>query len=349
MPANSFGIAMSQSSVMSAERSNSTVAAVMAGAIAGGILPLYVAELNVMAHMSMYQFFPFVFAFAGGVGWMRWRAADGAIAPRRGARWWPETLCVALALSLLVVHAGLFGPWLGGAAGTIAAAAGVLALRRLRNVQLWDLWLLLLITMRLPLELNSQLAGFLQKVSSRLSSLVLDGLGVLHLLSGNVVTLPDRELFVDEACSGIISVMSVIACAAMLAVWRHRPLLHMLLLVGFGVGCAMIMNVVRITTVAVALDWYGKDWTSGWPHEVVSLAAFMGTFVLLLSADVALVGLLAKVPDNDVALPTWKGVKRAVRGWNWLAAVDLFRQPRAIQVAGLAAEMGRPAARPPWV
>ncbi|MCC6383384.1 MAG: peptide ABC transporter substrate-binding protein [Dehalococcoidia bacterium] len=34
-------------------------------------------------------------------------------------------MCVIAALLLLVLHAGLFGPWLGGAAGTVAAAGGV--------------------------------------------------------------------------------------------------------------------------------------------------------------------------------------------------------------------------------
>jgi exosortase len=326
----------------------------MAGAIALGILPLYLAELNVMAHMSMYQFFPFVFVFVGGVGWTRWRAAAGTAGPRLGKGWWPETVCVGAGLLLLAVHAGLFGPWLGGAAGIVMAAAGVLALRRVRDVQLWDLWLLLAITMRLPLELDGRLAGVLQRASSRLSSLVLDGLGVLHLLSGNVVMLPHRKLFVDEACSGIISVMSVIACAAMLAIWRGRATLHFVLLVALGVGSAMIMNVVRISAIAAALAWYDVDWTSGWQHETISLVAFLGTFVLLVGFDHALVALTAPVPSETGVAREWAGVRWAARTWNKLVSVHWFKQPaygrgRTAVAEPRATGIAGDVARPPWI
>ncbi|MCC6493822.1 MAG: exosortase/archaeosortase family protein, partial [Pirellulales bacterium] len=323
-------------------------AAAVTTAIALGILPLYAAELNVMAHISMYQFFPFVFVFIGVVGWTRWRSATGIAGPRASAGWWPETLCIATALLLLTVHAGLFGPWLGGVAGTVAAAAGVLVLRRIRNVQLWDLWALQAITMRLPLNLDGRLAGYLQGVSSRLSSQILDVLGVLHYVAGNIVTLPRKELFVDEACSGIISVASVIVCAAMLAIWRGRRLLHMVLLTLFGAICAMIMNVVRITAIATALAWYNVDWTGGWQHETISLASFLATFTLLISFDSCLDAMLAPIPMDEPIVVNRRGVRRLAAAWNWLRRLHFAKGPTAHGASDNRREL-LAHAEPPWL
>ena len=134
-----------------------------------------------------------------------------------------------------------------------------------------------------------------------------------------------RELFVDEACSGIVSVMSVVACAGMLAVWHGRPLLHMTLLITLGVAFAAIMNVVRISTIAFALDWYGQDWTSGWQHEAIGLCSFLVTFGVLLASDKALLGVVAPVAEEEI--PAMRSGKSLVRAWNWLVRFHPFRQP----------------------
>jgi exosortase len=270
---------------------------VIAGAIAVGVLPLYAAELVVMANMSMYQFYPFVFAFIGWQTWKRYREAEPGPGPRSGAAYWAESLLLCMSLLCLVFHAGLFGPWLGGAAGTLALGAAVLSARRVIDIKLWDLWALLLVTMRLPLELNGQLAAFLQRCSSFLSGHVLDFIGLMHERAGNVIRLPERELFVDEACSGIVSVMAVVAVSAMLAIVRQRRIVHTLLLVLSGIFWAMLMNVLRICAIAIASSWYGLDWTGGAVHEAISLVGFMAAFLAVLSTDLLLIGVLAPIEE----------------------------------------------------
>ena len=270
---------------------------IVAAACILAVAPLFCAELYVLANSSMYQFFPLVYAFAGYVGWNRWVKAEGSVGHRAGRRWWPEFLCLGIAYLCLTVHAGLFGPWLGGAAGFATMAAGIFAISRLRRIQLWDLWGVIVISSRLPLDLNGKLASTLQSVSSQLSSLVLDGFGIAHFLAGNIVQLSTGDLLVAEACSGVISIMSIIACSAILAIWHDRPWLHTLLLVASGVVYAMLMNVVRIVTIATARAILDIDLSHGWVHEMLGVLVFLVTFSCLIATDYLLLGIFDLNPD----------------------------------------------------
>lgn len=263
------------------------------------VAPLFSAELHVLANSSMYQFFPLVYAFAGYVGWNRWLKAEGTVGHRDGRNWLPELVCIAIAFFCLIVHAGLFGPWLGGAAGFAAIAAGIFAIARIRQIQLWDLWGIVVISSRLPLDLNGKLASTLQSLSSELSSLVLDGFGIVHFLSGNIVQLPTGDLLVAEACSGVISIMSIIACSAIVAIWHDRPWLHTLLLVFSGVVYAMLMNVVRIVVIATVRTIFDLDLSHGWVHEMLGVLVFLVTFSCLIATDYLLLAATEINPESS--------------------------------------------------
>jgi exosortase/archaeosortase family protein len=114
-------------------------------------------------------------------------------------------------------------------------------------------------------------------------------------MEGNTLILADKQFFVDEACSGIVSVMSIIACAVIYGVWRNRPPVHLVVLAVAGIGWATLMNVMRISVIAMAYQWYGVDWSKGTPHEMLGLAIFLCTFGALVSTDYALTVLLAPV------------------------------------------------------
>ena len=95
---------------------------------------------------------------------------------------------------------------------------------------LWGIWALIVLLVPPPLDREKMLISELQLLSSWLASKLLDAFGVLHVMQGNKLMLSSKELFVDEACSGIVSMMSIVACALIIAVWYNRPILHLVLL-----------------------------------------------------------------------------------------------------------------------
>ena len=222
-----------------------------------------------MWSQSHYQYFPFVVAAVAWFLWSRWKQGVGTVGPRAGAAWGAEVAVAAVSLGTLGLGVLLYNPWLSACSAILSVAVGFLMLSRLRRIRgQWGIWCLLWLCVPLPLGFGSGLTASLQLTSSRLSSELLDLIGVNHLMSVTCCNYR-QQLFVDEACSGIVSVLAVVACAAMFAVWASRPLLHALMLIVSGIGWAVVMNVVRICTIAFALDRFEIDLSHGTPHEVL--------------------------------------------------------------------------------
>src|SRR5262249_15053610 len=154
-------------------------------------------------------------------------------------------------------------------------------------------WLLLWLAVPPPLELDRDLILWLQGWTTRWSSAVLDALGVFHLTAGNVVEVDGQLLLVEGACSGVNSLVSVLACALFLMLLAERPPLRSLLLLAAAVGWVLAANVARVVGVAWLAARAGIDVSAGWRHEAFGLALFAVAVVLIVSTDGLLSFLLA--------------------------------------------------------
>jgi exosortase len=256
------------------------------------LLAKFFAHLWAAPH---YQHFPFVLA---AFAWLAFDRLKGGV-PRetRGAAWNVAAVTlVAFAWLLLLQAYRSTSPWLAFLSLILLVGAFFAAVSSiLRAPGLWMTWLLLWVILPLPLNRDEQLITALQRVSSRTSSLMLDLLGVPHLMEGNTLILQTKQFFVDDACSGIISLLSVVACAAIYSVWRKHSLIHLMALVLVGVCWATVMNTVRIGLIAVAYHYWNIDWSAGAPHELLSLGIFLITFLALLSSDAILSTVFAPI------------------------------------------------------
>ncbi len=277
-----------------------------------GHAPLVALHLRGLWQKEQYQYFPFVI---GAVVWLlvsRWNEA----VPQDTIRFKQlPTLLLAGSALLLVVSTLTVSPWLAMVSLNIALAAVFAWLGQQRKIPyLWGIWLLLWLMVPIPLGFDNRLIVFLQGLSSHASSLLLDSVGIRHLMGGNVLTLVDKQLFVDEACSGIISVMSIAACAMIYSVWNDRSFMHLVLLTLAGIFWAVILNVTRIAIIAAAQYHYEFDLSTGTSHEILGLALFSVMFLALVSTDYLLVPMMAPI-DLKHADEHWQW-NLLVRAWN---------------------------------
>lgn len=268
-----------------------------------------------------YQYFPFVIA---AFVWLLVRSSRGGLRSAEPPTRILKTLTVVGSTAAWVLLGLAYlvpSPWLAVVSAILLIGAALLRLsQRQRIYYVWGLWLMLWLIVPLPLNRDQQLITGLQRLSSRLSSAFLDAVGVEHLMEGNTLTLPGKQFFVDEACSGIVSVLSIIACAVIYGIWRDRRAAHVIILALCGVGWATLMNVGRITTIAVVYDWFDLDWSAGASHETLGLVFFMLVFLALVCTDLFLVGLLAPIESTlrEVrGAPQTLGVTW-IRLWDWL-------------------------------
>ena len=286
---------------------------VLFGLTAAPLAFRHFAQLNAR---SMYQYFPFVLAFAAWGFWTAWKQQDGDIVARRPGRQLAMVIVATLILALGVL---CFNPWMVAVSLVVMVAGLICGARdQFRGSFVWAVWSALLLVIPLPFDLTDRLSRKLQAFSSRASSDWLDLFRVDHLLMGNTIRLTGRELFVDEACSGVVSLMSVVACAAMFCIWKRRTLIHAILLILSGVLWTLSMNVVRIFVIAAALKWWDWDLSSGTPHAILGAVVFAFTAVAVLSTDMFLKFLLGEIPVVE-GLGT-SHENRLIQTWNWLVA-----------------------------
>jgi exosortase len=248
--------------------------------------PLYAAQAQALWARPHYQFFPFVWLGAAlliGARFPRGRALKpGAFVPT----------CVLLALSwgLLAVAEAIFSPWLGAVALlflllTVCYTLGGRALVR----QLLPAWVLLWLSVPPPLGLDTALVLGLQGFTSRWSSSLLDLFGVYHVIAGNVVEIGNQRLFIEQACTGINSLFSILACTVFYVFWARIPVLRALALFLAAVFWILLANVARVFLVAYLARRWSINLAEGWEHDALGFVLFGVALGLIWSTDRLLV------------------------------------------------------------
>ena len=260
--------------------------------ILAGSAPLLIEHLQNMWLRPHHQYFPVVLIAIGGLIWSRLEPlpleAQGYSHP------WLRTFIFALSLPILLGGYYLGSPWIGAVAFVLAAGGCLLWLSESFHIEnRLGIWLLFWLLVPLPGSLDQQLSQRLQRVTTVVGGLLLDLIGVVNYVQGTTIKLPAKDLFVEEACSGIVSLMSIVACCLILGVWSNRPVIHTVILTLSGVVWAGIMNTLRIVSIAIAQERLGVDLAHGWQHDLLGLVLFTFTILMTASTDRLLTFLLA--------------------------------------------------------
>ena len=118
----------------------------------------------------------------------------------------------------------------------------------------------------LPALVYNQITFPLQLLASRLASNCIEMLGIPVLREGNVLVLPNYSLEVVEACSGIRSLMSLIALAAAYGYFVERRLWARITLVAMMLPIAVASNGLRVVGAAVLTYFWGPHSAEGFFH-----------------------------------------------------------------------------------
>ncbi len=261
----------------------------------GGILPLFglvALAAVVVPWMGViggylwarphYQVMPLVLLGVGIVAASRWPG----LGQLRPGDWRIVAAGFAVSLPALAVAFAAYSPVLGGSALLLLTASSLYGLGGWKLLRaMLPAWLLLAILVPLPLGLDQRLVLSLQQVTTTWSSHLLDLAEVEHAVSGNVIQTPGKDLFVEQACSGVHSFFTVLACTLFYALWKRRPMVHTVLVLLSAAGLVLVANALRAFVLAYAYQRWNLDLLSGWRHLAVGFTAFLLTLLLVLSAD----------------------------------------------------------------
>ena len=231
--------------------------------------------------------------FSAYVVWER--RAELAAAPRDGT-WWGLPVLVAGIAALIVGDVGAENFLTRSSLIVILGGLVLLHLgSRIARILAFPLAYLFFMV-PLPAIVFYAIAFPLQGLAAENAAWALDLLGVPVLLDGNVIRLSQITLGVTEACSGIRSLISLLALAV---AWAY------LMIPGFWAGAILVASAVPITVfanagrvVATGLigQTFGVQYATGFFHSFSGWVIFVFAFFGLLAVH----GLL-------MAVSRWRG------------------------------------------
>jgi exosortase len=140
----------------------------------------------------------------------------------------------------------------------------------------------LLFMVPLPSILFYAITFPLQRIAAEQAAWTLDLLGVPVLLDGNIIHLSQISLGVTEACSGIRSLISLLAGAA---AWAYLMLPTGWLSVIFVVSAipiTILANAARVVATGLIGQWFGVEYASGFFHEFAGWVVYVFAFACLM-------------------------------------------------------------------
>jgi len=133
----------------------------------------------------------------------------------------------------------------------------------------------------LPAIIYSSIAFKLQLLVSIVSAKLIPLAGVAVYREGNILYVSTGPLAVEEACSGMRSIMALLALSSLFAYMMYKNHVKQWLLVAFALPVAIVTNVIRVTVTGIMAHYWGKEFAEGILHESFGGLVFVIAFGLL--------------------------------------------------------------------
>ena len=177
---------------------------------------------------------------------------------------------------LAAEHFTMRASLLGAVLALVTIAFGV------RQLLHWWLSILLLgLCIPLPAVVLGSIALRLQLVASQIGASLLESRFIPVALTGNVIHLPGRTLFVTEACSGLRSLSALLALGLLVGgFWLRTPALRLLLFAA-AIPVAIVLNGIRVFLTGFLVYHFDPRFGEGFIHLTEGWVIFVVAFGIL--------------------------------------------------------------------
>lgn len=158
----------------------------------------------------------------------------------------------------------------------------------------------LLFMIPLPAIVVNTIAFPLQIFAAQTASFCLFNLGIPVLREGNLITLAGSTLEVAEACSGLRSLMALLALGTVYAYFSQRQMWKRWVLVLLSIPIAILANAFRVTGTGILANYWGTEAAEGFYHTFEGWIVFVVAFILLLICG-TIIGKIGKHPPRRSA------------------------------------------------
>ncbi len=252
---------------------------VLLGLLYANILPELVSDWWVAANYSHGFLVPLFSAY------LVWQRREVIRATECRPSWWGLGVILAGIASLVLGHVGAEA--FLNRSSLIVVLAGLILFHAgwpvLRAVMFPLAFLFFMIP--LPAIVFYAVAFPLQGLAAQNAAWTLDHLGVPVLIDGNVIHLSHISLGVTEACSGIRSLISLLALALGWAALALPGGIAMVSFAAVTIPITILANAARVVMTGLVGQWFGRQYAEGFFHMASGWIIFVFAFFCLLAVD----------------------------------------------------------------
>ena len=221
--------------------------------------------------------------------WLLATQRSGMDAARPGAPWQVAALTVP-ALALYVFgRAYDFISLEAGAAYLVVLAAALRFVGWRTMASNWFPLLYLAFVIPPPGWIIDRITAPLQMFISYVVAGGLGALGFPITRDGVTMRVAQYQLLVEDACSGMNSIIGLTAITLLYIYLMHRSSWrYALMLVLFILPIAVAVNMIRVTTLVLLTYYYGDAVAQGFLHVTAGMALFMVALLLVFALDAGL-------------------------------------------------------------
>ncbi len=237
--------------------------------------PTFQWIVNSWLHSSYYSHGFLIIPIAAFIAWTR-RGELRQAAPSRIGIW---VLIAGLALYVSgVLYASDF---LRALSFLVVISGLVLYFRGRKTFRALAFPICFLIFM-IPSPSLDMIGYWLQSFSAQSSAWVISQFGIPVTRTGAEIHLGNASFVVGMACSGLNSLIALLALAALFAYVLKRPFVKKVVLFALSVPVALFANLLRLVTLLLIGHHWGSDYATGFMHTAFSPLFFIVSLVCLV-------------------------------------------------------------------
>lgn len=135
----------------------------------------------------------------------------------------------------------------------------------------------------IPYIIYDMLAFPLKLFVTKVSVAFLKLVGVVVMREGNIIMFPTTTLEVADACSGIRSLISLLAIAAAYSFVMKTTNTRRWIIIFSAIPIAVATNSLRVIVTGLLAQWWGAKAAEGFFHEFAGMAVFVLAMAMLVT------------------------------------------------------------------
>jgi exosortase len=138
--------------------------------------------------------------------------------------------------------------------------------------------LFLVFMIPLPLVAIANMSFRLKIFAAQMATMIINAVGVPAMRDGSVIKTMHSYLMVEDPCSGIRSLIALIALGALMAYFTKTNIIKRSVIFVSSIPIAVIANIFRIVALSLVSEIYGAKYATGVFHDTMGILVFVIAF-----------------------------------------------------------------------